>query len=71
MRFYLRDDVYFHDGSKFTAEDVKFTFDRGAEAPMKAMIFDPFDPAKTNIIDELAPRKFFPQCSPILPTTLR
>ena len=64
MRFYLRDDVYFHDGSKFTAEDVKFTFDRGAEAPMKAMIFDPFDPAKTNIIDEytieLGTKEVFP-----------
>ena len=23
VRFHLRDDVYFHDGSKFTAEDVK------------------------------------------------
>lgn len=25
--FYLRDDVLWHDGKKFTAEDVKFTFD--------------------------------------------
>ena len=24
----LRDDVYFHDGSKMSAEDLKFTFDR-------------------------------------------
>jgi ABC-type transport system substrate-binding protein len=24
----LRDDVYFHDGDKFDADDVKFTFDR-------------------------------------------
>ena len=52
IRFHLRDDVYFHDGSKLTAEDVKFTFDRGAVAPMKAMIFEPFDTAKTKIIDE-------------------
>ncbi len=26
--FYLRDDVVFHDGTKFTAKDVKYTFDR-------------------------------------------
>ncbi len=25
--FYLRDDVFWHDGKKFTADDVKFTFD--------------------------------------------
>ena len=26
--FYLRDDVYWHDGEKFTADDVIFTWDR-------------------------------------------
>lgn len=26
--FYLRDDVYFHDGTPLTAEDVKFSMDR-------------------------------------------
>lgn len=31
IRFQLRDDVYFHNGSKFTAEDVKFSLDRGAQ----------------------------------------
>ena len=30
MRFKLRPDVKFHDGSPFTAEDVKFTFERAA-----------------------------------------
>lgn len=52
IRFHLRDDVYFHDGSKMTAEDVKFTFDRGATCTQKSMIFEPFDTAKTKIIDE-------------------
>ena len=64
IRFHLRDDVYFHDGSKFTAEDVKFTFDRGAECTMKAMIFEPFDTSKTKIIDEntieLGTKEVFP-----------
>ena len=64
IRFHLRDDVYFHDGSKLTAEDVKFTFDRGAVAPMKAMIFEPFDTSKTKIIDEntieLGTKEVFP-----------
>ncbi len=32
LTFYLRDDVYWHDGEKFTAEDVKFTYE---------MILDP------------------------------
>lgn len=52
LRLTLRDDVYFHDGSKFTAEDVKFTFDRGAECTQKSMIFEPFDPDKTKIIND-------------------
>ena len=34
--FHLRDDVYWHNGDKFTAEDVKATFDRvtNPDAPM-------------------------------------
>lgn len=31
IRFQLRDDVYFHNGAKFTAEDVKFSLDRGSQ----------------------------------------
>ena len=34
--FHLRDDVYFHDGSKFNSSSVKFNFDR---------ILDPSNPA--------------------------
>lgn len=33
VTFHLRDDVYFHDGSKLTAEDVVFTIDRCCSSP--------------------------------------
>lgn len=31
--FYLREDVKFHDGNPFTAQDVLFTVERGKESP--------------------------------------
>jgi len=31
--FYLRDDVYFHNGDKFTAHDMKYTWERAIETP--------------------------------------
>ena len=64
IRFTLRDDVYFHNGDKMTAEDVKFSFDRGATCTQKSMIFEPFDTAKTKIINdytiELGTKEVFP-----------
>lgn len=33
LTFWLRDDVKFHNGEKFTAEDVKFTVERLLESP--------------------------------------
>jgi len=33
VTFKLRDDVYFHNGEKFTAQDVAFTIDRAKENP--------------------------------------
>jgi len=33
FRFYLRDDVYFHNGEKFTADDVVFTIELAMESP--------------------------------------
>lgn len=33
LTFWLRDDVNFHNGEKFTAEDVKFTVERLLESP--------------------------------------
>jgi len=43
-RFYLRDNVTFHDGTKFDAEDVKFSLERaGAEGSSNAQksLFEP------------------------------
>ena len=36
IRFDLRDDVYFHDGTNMTAEDVKVTFERMMDPEMAA-----------------------------------
>ena len=51
-RFYLRDDVYFHNGDKMTAYDVAFSITRAAEAPMVAPIMGMIDPDSIDIIDE-------------------
>jgi peptide/nickel transport system substrate-binding protein len=47
----LRRDVTFHDGGKFTAEDVLFTFQRGKANSISASTFAPFDLDKTVIVD--------------------
>ncbi len=39
VNFKLRDDVYFHNGEKFTAKDVKWTFDT-AKKSVGSKIFD-------------------------------
>ena len=41
--FTLRDDVYFHDGEKLTAEDVKYTYDR--------MQMDDYNISNTNYLN--------------------
>jgi len=47
----LRDDVYFHDGGKFTAADVLFTIQRGKANSISASTFAPFDTDNTVIMD--------------------
>ncbi len=47
----LRKDVKFHDGGKFTAEDVLFTFKRGKANSISASTFAPFDTDNTVIVD--------------------
>lgn len=53
MRFYLRDNVYFHNGDKFTAEDVKYTLLRGTTDPGSASTYQAFDAEATVVVDEL------------------
>ena len=48
--FHLRKGVKFHDGSEMTAEDVKFTMDKGAAGPLGAALFINFD--HCDIIDD-------------------
>ena len=53
IRFKLRDNVYFHNGEKLTAEDVAFSIKRATEKPSSASIFASFDAANTKAVDEL------------------
>lgn len=65
IKITLRDDVYWHDGEKFTSKDVKFTIDTikyaSLESKYKNMIYSIFKTSKpsdlqhilnVNIIDE-------------------
>lgn len=48
--FKIRDDVYFHDGSKMTIDDVKYSLDRAIASPYVSYIVDFI--SEVNIIDD-------------------
>ena len=49
--FHLRDDVYFHNGDHFTAEDVKWTIEISREFPA-SVVYDRWSAvAEANVID--------------------
>ena len=48
--FHLRDDVLFHDGSKLTADDVLFSFERMAVSPYRAPTARLID--HVNVLDD-------------------
>ena len=52
IRFYLRDDVYFHNGEKFTSADVLYTIQRGATSPNIANAFGNCDGENSACVDE-------------------
>lgn len=53
IRFKLRDNVYFHNGEKLSAEDVVYSIKRATEKPSSASIFASFDAENTKVVDEL------------------
>ena len=51
-QFNLRQDVYFHNGEKLTAEDVAFSLSRGADAPQVAPVIGMIDAEGIEVIDD-------------------
>ena len=51
-RFYLRDDVYFHNGDKMTAEDVLYTVQRACRMSSSSAIFAAVDGDKCKVVDD-------------------
>lgn len=51
--FHLREDVTFHDGEPFTADDVKFTFDSILDESFNAPYRSLYEPIESvNVVDE-------------------
>jgi len=50
--FYLRENVYFHNGEEFTATDVEFTFLRALDSPHVAHILGQVDPNGIKVIND-------------------
>lgn len=48
----IRDDVYFHNGEKLTAEDVAYTLERCTVGNATASLFASFDADNTTVIDD-------------------
>lgn len=52
IRFYLREDVYFHNGEHFTAHDVKYTFEQTAKSSHAAGILGVIDAEATTVVGD-------------------
>ena len=50
--FKLREDVTFHNGEPFTANDVEYTLRRAVESPTIGHIVDSIDPDSIEVIDD-------------------
>jgi peptide/nickel transport system substrate-binding protein len=64
----LRKNVVFHDGSKMTANEVKFSLERAAQLDSKAASL--MDLESVEVIDDLTIRIHTKELNPILPATL-
>lgn len=63
----LRDDVYFHNGEKMTAEDVKFTITRLSNGPVTASLYSSFDGSGSVVVDDTHIKiKFSSPCAPAI-----
>jgi peptide/nickel transport system substrate-binding protein len=56
FEFTLRDDVFFHNGDKFTAADVVWTFQRALKSPTIGHIIGAIDPDKITMVDDYTVR---------------
>lgn len=52
IKFTLRDDVYFHDGNKMTADDVVFSLCYAAQSSFTSTLFGAIDVDNTKAIDD-------------------
>ena len=52
FEFKLREDVVFHNGEPFTAEDVAYTINRAVESPTIGHIVGSIDPATIEVVDD-------------------
>ncbi len=52
IRFNLRDDVKFHNGERFTAEDVKYTFEKASQSSHAVGIVGVIDPEATTVVSD-------------------
>lgn len=65
----LRDDVYFHNGTQFTAEDVYFTIEKGLATSISASTFASFDIENSEILGDFEIRlKFHEPYAPVFNT---
>lgn len=52
LRMKLRDDVYFHNGTQFTAKDVYFSIEKGLATSISASTFASFDIENSEIVND-------------------
>lgn len=64
----LRNNIFFHDGSKMTAKEVKFSLERAAELDSKAASLMGLE--SVEVIDDLTLRIHTKKLNPILPAVL-